>query len=74
MHRSRIYSPRNGAILCHYLSARRAVNCPATNVASYFKFAAFLLFAARCRFGMFTREKGGALHWVAHLPVGVGGH
>jgi len=43
MHRSKIYSPRNGAILCHYLSARRAVNCPATNVASYFKFAAFLL-------------------------------
>ena len=43
MHHSRIYSPRNGAILCHYLNARRAVNCPATNVATYFKFAAFLL-------------------------------
>lgn len=44
MHRSRIYSPRNGAILCHYLSARRAVNCPATNVASYFKFQCFCCF------------------------------
>jgi len=43
MHHSRIYSLRNGAMLCHYLSARRAVNCPATNVASYFKFAVFLL-------------------------------
>ena len=44
MHRSRIYSPRNGTILCHYLSARRAVNCAATNVVNYFKFGAFLLF------------------------------
>lgn len=70
MHRSRIYSPRNGAILCHYRSARRAVNCPATNVANYSEFAAFLLLllvvASIC-----LQERKGELHWVAHLPVGV---
>jgi hypothetical protein len=43
MHVARSYGPRKGAILCHYLSAGRAVNCDAANVANYFKFAAVLL-------------------------------